>query len=1265
MPPGDAATGHAQDPGTGGSAGPARGSQAVAAAAARISSAAPPKITGMRRWALGNLRIRTRLVVLLVLPVVAAIVLGALRINTALANEAALTKVSELSNVAQAATTLADQLENERDASAIPLTRTGNLNDDGVRAAQQQTQRAQQAFVQVTSSIDLAGLPGGGTDIATELKDLQKLPDIRKSAFPKGGGNGGIQLTVNQYDYLIQGLISLTQDMALGSDTSSLITSGRALEQFSTAKEYASIERAMLAGVLATPDQKISPNDLAYLSHANSQMTNSVTAFKSVMANSQATDILNTFENNNNVKTSRQFLNEVLTTGQLSGAADGMTAQTWYDNASTQVTAMTSAEQDLVHRLDLQAKQLKTDAQAQTLINSIVIALVLIVAVLGAMLVGRSMVRTLRRLQKSAEDVAQHRLPELVRTLSEADPQDVDVSVAPIGINSQDEIGHVAHAFDKVHSEAVRLAAEQALLRGNINAMFTNLSRRSQGLIQRQISLISELESREADPDQLASLFKLDHLATRMRRNGENLLVLAGEDPGRRWTRPVPLVDVLRAAASEVEQYERIELASVPTTDVIGRVVNDLVHLLAELLENATSFSSPQTRVKVTGHALPDGRVLVEIHDTGIGLSPDDLADINERLANPPVVDVSVSRRMGLFVVGRLSLRHGIRIQLRPSDSGGTTALVMLPVDITNAGRQRAEKPGQGGPGPLGRGPAGGPAGNGRALPTRGGEGGAGGLAAAFGGAAGARASQGGPGAGAPGGSALPGRGAAGALGPGRGADMFGGAQNAPSAPNSPNAPGAPSAPAPSSAPGGAGGGRGDLPVRGRELPSRGGQESGLPTGGLPTRGQNGGGQNGGGLNGGAPSAGGLGGDTGEWTRPQDPAANGRVPEQGYPTPPQPTGYAPQQPEQPSEWTRRADPAPAETSPFAERTQHAAAGPDPRQSSPEIAPQGLPSGMRGSRYPGQDPQQGQFGQHSQAGQPGQGGQPGQPGQPGQQRAESTLQFSRPLPPAPPVPEPAQPQQAQPQQSQAPAQQMPQQMSQQTPQQQRAAEENDPLTGRMALPPAESGGSPIFEAMESTWFRSGRADRMRAVQVTSGSDRSQGDARDQQSPAAPSAPAAQSGGVPNGATGSGSWQARQQSAGAFPAQPQAQAQSQAAYPAAAQAPGMQDAPWRPSANDDRWQRASAVRSPSTSGTTPSGLPRRVPSANLVPGTAEAASIGGTQIEGPQVDRSPDQVRGRLSSLHRGVRQGRQAREGGNEYGNNNGGNGPYGPERQER
>nr|WP_168218315.1 ATP-binding protein [Streptomyces lasalocidi] len=291
----------------------------------------------------------------------------------------------------------------------------------------------------------------------------------------------------------------------------------------------------------------------------------------------------------------------------------------------------------------------------------------------------------LARLREQTALAAQVHIPELVKQLNKWNSQDpVDLSIPSVGSYSSSETAQLASVIDSLLRESVRLAGEQALLRGNVNAMFTNLSRRSQGLIQRQLSLISELESREADPDQLSSLFKLDHLATRMRRNGENLLVLAGEEPGRRWIRPVPLLDVLRAAASEVEQYERIELFAVPTIEIASRVVNDLVHLLAELMENATSFSAPHTKVKVTGHALPDGRVLIEIHDAGIGLSTEDLLEINERLASLPTMDVSVARRMGLFVVGRLSLRHGIRIQLRPSESGGTTALVMLPMDVVH-----------------------------------------------------------------------------------------------------------------------------------------------------------------------------------------------------------------------------------------------------------------------------------------------------------------------------------------------------------------------------------------------------------------------------------------------------------------------------------------------------------------------------------------------------------------------------------------------------
>ncbi|GLP66118.1 hypothetical protein TUSST3_27380 [Streptomyces sp. TUS-ST3] len=287
----------------------------------------------------------------------------------------------------------------------------------------------------------------------------------------------------------------------------------------------------------------------------------------------------------------------------------------------------------------------------------------------------------LRELRNAVRDSARKALPALIKTLSERGPQGADVTVKSVGTFSDEEVDQIAQAFDAVHREAVRLAVDQALLRGNVNTMIADLSRRSRSHIQRQLSIISELESREEDPDQLSSLFELDHVTTRLRRDSESAMALAGERTGVGWTRPVPLVDVLRAAASEVEQYQRIELVSLPTVEVAGSSVNDLVHLLAELLENALSFSSPPAVVKGTGHALPDGRVLIEIHDTGVGLSPEDLAAINERLASPPAQDVSVFRHMGLHVVSRLSQRQGISVQLRPSDSEGTIALVMLPAD--------------------------------------------------------------------------------------------------------------------------------------------------------------------------------------------------------------------------------------------------------------------------------------------------------------------------------------------------------------------------------------------------------------------------------------------------------------------------------------------------------------------------------------------------------------------------------------------------------
>ena len=368
------------------------------------------------------------------------------------------------------------------------------------------------------------------------------------------------------------------------------------------------------------------------------------------------------------------------------------------------------------------SRSLQSSATQSAVIISVITLVLLILVLLITTFVARSMIRPLRRLREDALDIAGTRLPDMVRRLSETEGSDESVEIEPIAVSSTDEIGEVARAFDQVHREAVRLAADEAMLRGNLNAMFVNLSRRSQSLIERQISLIDSLEQGEQDSGRLSSLFRLDHLATRMRRNSENLLVLAGHEASRRWSQPVPLVDVLRAAISEIEQYERVVLNVQPGITVVGQAVNDVVHLVAELVENATTFSPEDTQVYVSGQPLTSGGVLLDITDGGVGISDQEMGHANWRLDNPPVVDVGVSRRMGLFVVGRLAARHGVRVRLRHASSGGLTALVWLPDTVAAQegaplGRLRRFEVGDYGPNPsLSAPPVGGAGG---ALPTR------------------------------------------------------------------------------------------------------------------------------------------------------------------------------------------------------------------------------------------------------------------------------------------------------------------------------------------------------------------------------------------------------------------------------------------------------------------------------------------------------------------------------------------------------------------
>lgn len=303
-----------------------------------------------------------------------------------------------------------------------------------------------------------------------------------------------------------------------------------------------------------------------------------------------------------------------------------------------------------------------------------------LVAILISVRMGRSLIRRLTGLRAAALDLAGTRLPDVVDRLRRGEQVDVDAEV-PVLEYGTDEIGQLGHAFSAVQRTAIRSAVEEATLRRGLREVFLNIARRSQTLLHRQLKLLDRMERRATDPEELHDLFTIDHLATRMRRHAEDLVILSGAVPGRGWRNPVPMVDVIRGAISEIEDYARVDLGSVESASLAGRAVGDVIHLLAELIENATGYSPPHTRVLVRGRLGPDGYV-VEVEDRGLGMSPEAIEEANRRLAEPPAFDPANSARLGLFVVAQLGARHAIRVTLRTSPYGGITATVLIPADL-------------------------------------------------------------------------------------------------------------------------------------------------------------------------------------------------------------------------------------------------------------------------------------------------------------------------------------------------------------------------------------------------------------------------------------------------------------------------------------------------------------------------------------------------------------------------------------------------------
>ena len=675
------------------------------------ASAPAPKTS---RLALKNWRVRSRLLLLVLLPTLAAVILGGVSVVSSARSALAYQRVEQFSRLGGQITNLIQALQAEREDTIRYITMGpagGGRGSPGAAAGPQLAVLAQdrQATDQLARRVRSGAATIGRSYPALAQQEakgaitaIDGLPALRGVATST---RIPALAVIQEYAATITQLLALEDEIATGSHDAVLADTARVVGLISASKEQVSQEQAILTSAL-TPDlvgaNQLQPGQLAAINAAQAEQQADLAQF-SLTASSGQRHLYDSDLSSAQADRAQAQVQQAITLAQGGGSpADNPAFTNAASGSAYLVASLHAVEQGLMGSVIAQSGSLRGQAITAALIGGFAVILVLALALLFTVALGRSMTRPLHRLRTGALEVAGERLPETVRLMS-GGGSEAPLEVAPIDVDSTDEIGEVARAFDQVHREAVRLASNEAALRGNINAMFVNLSRRSQTLVERQIRLIDDLEQGEQDSERLANLFQMDHLATRMRRNSENLLVLAGHELSKRWSEPVVLVNVLRAAVSEIEHYERVIPDIQPGISVRGQAVNDVVHLLSELAENATTFSPAETLVHVSGYSLNSGGVLLDITDQGVGMGSEEMAHANWRLDNPPVVDVAVSRRMGLFVVARLAARHGIHVRLRPASKGGLTALVWLPDEvITRQGSPSEGHPlGDSGPAPA------------------------------------------------------------------------------------------------------------------------------------------------------------------------------------------------------------------------------------------------------------------------------------------------------------------------------------------------------------------------------------------------------------------------------------------------------------------------------------------------------------------------------------------------------------------------------------
>jgi signal transduction histidine kinase len=625
-----------------------------------------------------------KLGLLVLIPTIATISVGFSALLSSIGATGNANQAHTLAELTTDAGTLVQALQNERAAATMLLTAPKPEQDSDLvkyKALFAATTQAAQSYAQRRNT--LSGLPGGyQINLAAIADGLRSLDGLRQQV--ASIDTTKLKEAIDQYGFIISDLVLLRDASAQLSGDANLSFDMRAGAALANIKEQLSQERVTVLQILR--GRAVTPQLQADFLTERAGQQISQREFSTVATPAQYDLFHKTFTGPN--VDALQRIEQAITVQQPGvGLPQGIPGVDQWEQVVVGDDNLLRQVESAVDRGNLaDANALHSRVQRQVLAGVGLLLVLILVVLVVAWMVARSMNRSLSELRHGALAIAHHGLPQAVARLrdpalsTQMSPQQVAHQIAePLPIRSRDEFGQVTEAFNAVHLEAVRTAAEQAQLRASVSTMFVNLARRSQILVDRLIGHLDRLERGEEDPDRLAELFQLDHLATRMRRNDENLLVLAGADSTRVQREPAALIDVLRAAQSEVEHYTRIEFGVIDRDIEVGsHAVNDLVHLVAELFDNATAFSPPDSSVIVEARRVGD-RAVLYVEDHGIGMSSEQLAELNERLATPPQVDVAVSRMMGLVVVARLADRHGVKVELRPAADRGTIADVLLP----------------------------------------------------------------------------------------------------------------------------------------------------------------------------------------------------------------------------------------------------------------------------------------------------------------------------------------------------------------------------------------------------------------------------------------------------------------------------------------------------------------------------------------------------------------------------------------------------------